>query len=199
LGVDLKRFRPSADRADHPAVRLISVGRLSTEKRPDIAIGALAELLRRGIRAELTLMGSGPLEARLRRQAAGLPVQFTGFLSGEAAVAAQLAATDIALATGPAETFGLAALEGLACGIPTVTVEGAATAELVRGQPEAGRSATLDASAFADAVTELLDVAPADRRNAARDVAQRYPWSATVDRMRDLHRSVTHRTGDVAL
>ena len=66
--------------------------------------------------------GDGPLRPRLERRAAraGLPVTFAGFLSGRADLAALLASADVALAPGPAETFGLAALEALACGTPVV-------------------------------------------------------------------------------
>jgi alpha-1,6-mannosyltransferase len=187
LGVDLERFRPSSTQGAHPAVRLISIGRLSAEKRPDIAIETVAELLRRGVRAELTLLGSGPWEARLRLAAAQLPVRFTGFVTDTDSVAARLAAADIALAPGPAETFGLAALEGLACGTPTVTVDRAATAEFVRDNPTAGQATSLNPVAFADAVLRLLEVPVAERRHAARAVAERYSWEATVKAMREVH------------
>jgi alpha-1,6-mannosyltransferase len=196
LGVDLERFRPHGEAVAHPAIRLISIGRLSAEKRPDIAIDALAELLRRGVRAELTLLGSGPWEPRLRNAAAGLPVRFTGFVTDAASVAARLAAADVALAPGPAETFGLAALEGLACGTPTVAVDTAATAEFVRDAGPAGRAVALDARAFADAVIDLLATPTAQRRKAARAVAQRYSWDTTVSAMRSLHRELAPQLSD---
>jgi len=195
LGVDLERFRPLGERVAHPAVRLISIGRLSAEKRPDIAIDALRELLRRGVRAELTLLGSGPWEHRLRNAAAGLPVRFAGFVTDTESVVARLAAADIALAPGPAETFGLAALEGLACGTPTVAVDTAATAEFVRDSGPAGRAVALDPTAFAAAVIELLHT-PADvRSRAARAVAERYSWDTTVAAMRGLHLELVETGG----
>ncbi|MDQ1751486.1 MAG: hypothetical protein QOE71_2542, partial [Pseudonocardiales bacterium] len=43
-------------------------------------------------------------------------------------VAEAITDCDIALVPGPAETFGLAALESLACGVATVVVRGAGTA-----------------------------------------------------------------------
>jgi alpha-1,6-mannosyltransferase len=190
LGVDLHRFRPGDPLGDHSAVRLISIGRLSAEKRPDIALGTLTELLRRGVRAELTLLGSGPWEARIRRAAAGLPVRFTGFVSCTESIAALLGASDVALVPGPAETFGLAALEGLACGTPSVVVDTAATAEFVRPEGPAGRAVPLDPVAFADAVIELLAIPEAERRLAARTIAERYTWDATIEAMREVHRQL---------
>jgi alpha-1,6-mannosyltransferase len=192
LGVDLQRFTPGTDRGEHPVLRLISVGRLSAEKRPDLAIATLAELIQRGVKAELTLLGGGPWERRLRAQAAGLPVRFAGFVTGVDSVAARLAAADIALAPGPAETFGLATLEGLACGTPIIAVSSAATAEFVATDPQAGRATTLDPVAFADAVMSMLEVPVAERRQAARAVAERYSWAHTVDAMRAVHSEVRH-------
>jgi alpha-1,6-mannosyltransferase len=190
--VDLQRFTPATDRCEHPVLRLISVGRLSAEKRPDLAIATLAELIHRGVKAELTLLGTGPWERRLRAQASRLPVRFAGFVTGVDSIATRLATADIALATGPAETFGLAALEGLACGTPTIAVSSAATAEFVAADPRAGRATTLDPVAFADAVISMLEVPVTERRQAARAVAERYSWTHTVDAMRAVHSEVRH-------
>jgi glycosyltransferase involved in cell wall biosynthesis len=45
----------------------------------------------------------------------------------------------------------------------------------------------LDPVAFADAVLRLLEVPVAERRHAARAVAERYSWEATVKAMREVH------------
>ena len=62
----------------------------------------------------LVVVGEGPMRARLERQAARLPVDFTGYIGCRDTVATILASADVALAPGPHETFGLAALEALA-------------------------------------------------------------------------------------
>jgi alpha-1,6-mannosyltransferase len=111
------------------------VSRLSAEKRPDVAIATLAALRSRGVQAELTLVGSGPQQ--LLRLAAGPPVHFEGFVTPER-LREVLAGADLALAPGPAETFGLAALEALACGTPVVGVKGAATRRADRGSSARG-------------------------------------------------------------
>jgi alpha-1,6-mannosyltransferase len=51
------------------------------------------------------------MRSRLERQAAGLPVDFTGFIGCRNTVATILATADVALAPGPHETFGLNALD----------------------------------------------------------------------------------------
>jgi alpha-1,6-mannosyltransferase len=184
LGVDLTTFRP--DRAD-PALReryadatevlLVHCARLSPEKRPDLAVDALAELRRAGVPAVLVMAGDGPLRATLARRAAGLPVHFTGFLPGRTAVAALLASADVVLAPGPVETFGLAGLEALACGTPVVANAASALPEVLGN---AGLAAYGTPDAIAGAVTRLLDRPAAGRRLAARSRAEEFSWPTAV-------------------
>ncbi len=91
------------------------------------------------------------------------------------------------LAPGPLETFGLAALEALACGTPVVGVAGCGVGELVEGQPGAGVATLARPAAFATAVEELLAVPAPIRRRAARARAETYSWPATVAAMLDIH------------
>jgi alpha-1,6-mannosyltransferase len=184
LGVDLEQFRPvSRHRGGVPLLVLCS--RLSREKRPDLAVEALRLLHRGDFPARLVVAGSGPLTAPLRRRARGLPVELVGHLAKRSAVAGLLGAADVVLAPGPVETFGLAALEALACGTPIVAASTSAVAELVEG--DAGRSATPEPRALADAVMALLVVPEARRRAAARARAESFPWSRTTDKMLALH------------
>jgi alpha-1,6-mannosyltransferase len=190
LGVDVDAFRLRQP-SPRNRLRLVLASRLSPEKRPELAVDALRVLCERGVAAELTVLGSGPRQARLAGYARGLPVRFTGHLHGHERVAAELGAADVALATAPAETFGLAALEALACGTPIVAHGGAAPAELVAKHPGAGAVACGDGVAFADAALRLAQIPRDTRRNAARRAAERYPWSATTAAMLALHAEVT--------
>ncbi|HEY3713778.1 MAG TPA: glycosyltransferase family 4 protein [Jatrophihabitantaceae bacterium] len=187
LGVELSAFRPrvAVDRVDR--LRLVLAARLSPEKRPDLAVDALRVLHERGVDAELTVLGHGPRHTKLAESAAGLPVRFTGYLTDRDEVAAELSAADVALAPAPAETFGLAALEALACGTPIVAHQGAAPAEIVARYPGAGAAAAGDPVAFADAALRLAAIPRGTRRDAARRAAEAYPWSATISAMLDVH------------
>ena len=185
LGVDLEQFRPAA-RPDNEGVPLLVLcSRLSREKRPDLAIEALRVLYRAGTAARLVVAGTGPLAASLRRRARGLPVEMVGHLADRCAVAKLLGSADVVLAPGPVETFGLAALEALACGTPIVAASTSAVAELVEG--DAGRTASPDPEVMALAVTSLLAVPEVGRRAAARGRAESFPWSRTTDTMLILH------------
>lgn len=185
LGVDLEHFRPAARPRAKGVPLLVLCSRLSREKRPDLAVDALRVLHRAGCPALLVVAGSGPLAASLRRRARGLPVEMVGHLPDRASVARLLGAADVVLAPGPVETFGLAALEALACGTPVVAASTSAVAELVGGG--AGRSARPEPAALAAAVAGVLAVPEVQRRAAARARAETYPWSRTTGRMLVLH------------
>jgi len=184
LGVDLELFSPQRHcpelRRRYAApgeVLIVHCGRLSVEKKPHRSIDALARLRAAGVPAVLVVAGDGPLRPRLERQAAGdaLPVVFTGFIAGRTAVASLLATADVALAPGPVETFGLAALEALACGTPVVVSGSGALPEVI-----GGAGVTVTGEDFAGGVLSVLELPVAERRGAARAHAERFGWPAAV-------------------
>jgi alpha-1,6-mannosyltransferase len=192
LGVDLTLFHPDARGArpvDAPEeLRLVCVGRLSREKRPDVALDTLRKLRAGGTPASLAMIGDGPMRAKLEDQARSerLPVTFTGHVLERVGVAVWLAQSDVALAPGPYETFGLAALEALACGTPVVVADRGATPELI-GRAPVGIATASRPDAFAAAVRALGHGPLTARRVAARRRAEEYPWSRAVSRMVALH------------
>lgn len=198
LGVDLERFHPRNRSASvreelaPPGTPLIVMAsRLSAEKRPALAIDAVGVLTETGTDVRLVSAGTGAIESRVRAAAAGLPVTFLGFVPEHERVAALLATADVVVAPGPIETFGLAALESLASGTPVVVNAGSALPEVVG---EAGLAAST-AQEFADAVRAVLALPEAQRRARARERAERFPWSATVERMLALHEASLGREG----
>ncbi|WHM39758.1 glycosyltransferase [Streptomyces sp. BPTC-684] len=186
LGVDLVRCHPgrrSLPLREHwlgeERVLLVLCSRLSVEKRPGTALDALDRLRRRGVRARLVVAGDGPLAAGLERRAraARLPVEFLGHVPDRARLADLQSAADVCLAPGPAETFGLSALEALAGGTPVVCSRSSALPEVVGA---AGLAAADTGAAFADAVQELLSRPEEARRHAARARAELFGWDASV-------------------
>lgn len=192
LGVDLTTFSPArrhpglrASLADGDETLLVHCGRLSAEKHPERSVDTLAALISNragaGARARLVIAGDGPRRAALQRRASGLPVTFLSFVRQRAAVARLLATADVALAPGPHETFGLAALESLASGTPAVVSGSSALREIV--QPSCGAAVADDPAAFAEGVLGVLDTVEAQRRAAARARAEQFTWPAAVDGM----------------
>lgn len=179
LGVDLDRFHPrrrAAPGRPRRAVEVVSAGRLSREKRPEQAVDAVARLRAAGVDAGLTLVGDGPLRRRIEHVARRrrLPVRIRGHLADRVAVADALAAADVAVCPCPYETFGLAALEALACGTPIAVPRGGALAELVAGGPD-GCGAVDD-----DLEAGVMACLRSGRREAARRRAEDFPWSRSV-------------------
>jgi alpha-1,6-mannosyltransferase len=185
LGVDLATFHPVALPPRFGPVRLVYAGRLSPEKNPQTAIGAVRHLVREGLAVRLDVYGDGVAADQLRRQAAGLPVTFHGYLGDRAGLAGRLAAADIAFAPSAAETFGLSVLEALASGTPVVAADTGAAPELLASGAGVAAPATPDG--LARAVLEVLSWPAAERRAAARRRAEQFPWSATTAAMLNLH------------
>jgi len=184
LGVDLERFAPRSwplPRDPRRPARLVFVGRLQQEKAPDVALDVLEGLLATGLEVELLMIGNGPLGGSLRERARrnGLPVTFLGHLADRSAVAQSLALSDVALAPGPRETFGLGALEAMACGTPVLVSGTGASRELIA--PHAGVAATGTISAVRAVRHWLTDPqAHCRARVAARRRAEQFPWERTL-------------------
>ena len=194
LGVDLDSFRPPATGQydSDRIVRLALISRLSTEKRPELALAALRVLRTRGLPVGLLVLGDGPLRGRVERLAADLPVRFLGHVADRRCLPHLLGSVDVTLAPAPMETFGLGVLESMACGTPVVVPSAGGARELV-GTPGAGVVTSGTAFGLADGVEFLLSLPVEHRRAAARAQAERFPWSATSTGMLAIHEAERHR------
>jgi glycosyltransferase involved in cell wall biosynthesis len=163
LGPVVRRFADDDDPSPRGDGALV-VSRLAREKAVDLAIDACALA---GL--PLTVCGDGPLAGALRAHAAarGADVTFTGRVS-DAELARHRTAASVALVPSRAhETFGLAALEAMAAGLPVVATRSGALAELAG---DAALVAPDDARALADAARAVAadPAAPAAALAAAR-------------------------------
>jgi glycosyltransferase involved in cell wall biosynthesis len=163
-GVDLQRFHPIANKSAErarlclPAAKrlLLFVGRLIPFKGVHVLIEAFARLRATRSDLHLAIVGSGRSEAPLRNQvqAAGLErdVTFCGHQSER--LQRYYAAADVCIVPSlPGETFGLVALEALACGVPAIASGRGGTVDILRGLDE---RLLLDAGDSAD-VTRALE------------------------------------------
>ena len=85
----------------------------------------------------------------------------------------------------------MAVLEALASGTPVVTADRGGARELV--DDASGAWGVPESAALADAVLEVAARPVAARRAAARARAERYPWSATVTSMLEVHAGLAMR------
>lgn len=212
-GVALETFRPGPqDRArrelglPEDALVLLFVGRIQPLKAPDVLVRAAGELVRRdpGLRHRLVVLvlgglsGSGLSEPQaLARVVAeeGLQdvVRFGPSVSRED-LARHYRAADLLAVPSHNESFGLVAVEALACGTPVVAarVGGLPVAVGDAGVLVDGHEPQDWADALAGAVDRLAD--PAGREAwAARAVAHagRHSWARTVDALLDIYAKVT--------
>jgi len=148
---------------------------LSPEKRPGRSVDALATLREQGVDAVLVVAGDGPLRRRLLRRTADLPIDFVNFVPDRKSLAALLATADVVIAPGPIETFGLAAVESLACGTPVVVDATSALPEVVG---DAGVGVFGDG--YGAGVAEILARPEQARRDRARARAEQFAWPAAV-------------------
>jgi alpha-1,6-mannosyltransferase len=200
LGVDLDLFHPGRydarlreSLARPGELLVVQCTRLSPEKRPHRGIDAVAALRERGVPAVGVLAGGGPLRGRLERRAAGLPVRVLGFVADRVRLAALLATADVVVAPGPVETFGLAALEALACGTPVVAAADGALPEVV-----GGAGTLVHGEHFADGILQVAALPAAERRRTARRRAEQFGWDASIAGMLAVHGLAPHPAREVA-
>ena len=199
LGVDLDRFHPSR-RARLTETRrrfglpdapiAIFVGRFAGEKQIDTVLAAWDEVARR-TDAWLVLVGAGPREASLRARAEGLPVRWIPYQRDRDALADLLAASDLYVAPGPAETFGLSALEAMASGLPVLSVDAGGVADRVRESGAGALYAMGNVHACIEAATSLLRGDPGTLGRTARAFAERrHGYRAAFDGIFEVYRRV---------
>lgn len=138
-GIDLSRYRPGPPdeearrRFQLPPHRplILSVNRLSHEKRIDVLIDAVAKLHEQ---AHIVITSTGPAEAELRAQVNALNLQervtFSGFVSDEDLLSLYRLA-DIFAIPSEADLQSLATMEAMAVGLPVVAANAYALPELV--------------------------------------------------------------------
>ena len=128
-GVDADIFNAEPSVGDSDAVRrILYVGRLDALKGIDLLIDAFAIIARRGIDAQLRIVGGGTVEeyrrvlGRISKLRLDRHVKMDGVLHQTELPSVH---SDAACIVAPSfhETFGLAVLEAAACGTPAVAAD----------------------------------------------------------------------------
>ncbi|MFF9600904.1 glycosyltransferase [Streptomyces sp. NPDC014684] len=200
-GIDLDGFRFDPERRRLTRARLGlpddafvvgGIGRLTSGKRFDVLIGALARLPGD---CRLLLVGGGPQEAALRRAAEESGVAGRVLFTGERPyvpdgspgpdLPALTSAMDVLAAPSPEEAFGLAVVEALAAGLPVRYASCPALEDL---PPEAAPDAlrvTGGADAYARALAEVRAAGPGPR--AAPEAPRHYCITRSAARLMDVY------------
>jgi glycosyltransferase involved in cell wall biosynthesis len=162
--VDIARFEPGSDAGR----RFVYCGRLDQLKGVETLVRAAC-----AARQPLTLIGSGPMAARLRplSEELGGDVIFTGHLAKDALGAAIQDARAVVVPSECHENAPLALLEAYAAGRPVIGSRIAGIPELVREEETGMLYPTGDVDALADALTRFAQLP--DARISAMGAAGR--------------------------
>ena len=175
LGVDTHTFHPARaspvwrSRLGLPSATrlLVYAGRFAPEKHLDVLADAVRRL---GPPYVLLALGAGPTPP------SGERVIVQPFIADPMALARALASADAFVHAGDQETFGLSALEAMACGTPVVARVAEGLAELVDDSVGAGvRDGRVES--FADAISDLFLRDRTGHSRRARERAEAYDWN----------------------
>jgi glycosyltransferase involved in cell wall biosynthesis len=174
--VDLQKFPYRPHEFHHP--RTIGlVGQISPHKGHDDAIEALRDL-GDGFRLLIAGKGEPDYEASLKKKAAGLPIEFPGFVS----LPQFFERVDILVAPSWEEPFGIVLLEAMASGIPVIATNKGGPAEFVRGLMVPAR----DPASLANAIRS---VRPGQHVQEAREhVEKNFDLRKVIPRIEDFYR-----------
>lgn len=107
--------------ADEGETLLAHVSNFRSVKRPVDCVEILGKVLEKGAKARLVMVGDGPQRSACEYRAEQLGIkQYITFAGKKANISDYLAVSDIFLLPSELESFGLAALEALACEVPVI-------------------------------------------------------------------------------
>lgn len=195
--IDLERFSPrnfdAERRAQYACPDEALIGHLSNfrwVKRPQDVVKVFHRIVQHKS-ARLMMVGDGPDRETAERIADELGVKDRiYFLGSEQKVEELLPLMDLFLLPSAQESFGLAALEAMACGVPVIATDVGGLPELVN-QGESGYLLPLrDTDAMSQkALDILLDPGKLDAmRRGARRRAEAFDRASTVDKYEAFYR-----------
>ncbi len=185
--VNLHEYRPEAVVPAEPLVppghrMLVHISNFREVKRVRDVVRIFARV-RRALPATLLMVGDGPdrqdAEAEARELGVAADVHFLGRLD---AVAPVLAAADLFVLPSQTESFGLAALEAMACGAPVLAARTGGLPEVVSDNVDGLLEPPGSVEAMARRAVNLLrdPTAHAAMRQAALAKARQYSAAAIV-------------------
>lgn len=125
-GIDTESFHPSFRNGFFKeryniteATKLLYVGRVSREKNLPVLVDAFKSLVATESDVHLIVVGEGPYIEPMKKEMAGLPCTFTGYLEGDD-LSTAYASGDIFVFPSTTDTFGNVVLEAQASGLPVI-------------------------------------------------------------------------------
>ena len=196
FGVDLQRFTPGAGSAGQ-IVTLGFVKHLLPKYGPDILVDAFAKIHRLRPHTRLVLAGRGPMRDTLIHRVAELGLEQAVDIPGRIPheqVPELIRSFDIMAMPSvyESETFGVAAIEASACGVPVVASRVGGVPEAVLHEKTGLLVPPRDVDALVEACIRLIDD-PAQRLRMGltgrRFVEKYYSWPDNAKLMEEIYRS----------
>jgi glycosyltransferase involved in cell wall biosynthesis len=197
-GVDLVQLTPSrSSRAQEVVVGFVK--RMHHLAGPDILLRAFAAAVAQApeIR-QLRMAGDGPMLTELKKLAEDLGVQshivWSGWIEDPAELAKLYHACDLVVMPSRRESFGMAAVEAAACGLPVIASRFGGIPEIV----EHGKTGLLvepqDVAALTAALVQLSND-PAGRARMGAAARQRaetcFDWNRSLYEMKQLYQTMS--------
>ncbi len=136
---------------------LVHVSNLRPVKRPVDCVEILARVLRQGIKTRLVMVGDGSERAACEHRARDLGIaDHCVFVGEQPKIVDYLSAGDVLLLPSEQESFGLAALEAMACEVPVVASRVGGVPEVVTDGETGFLSEVGDTGKMADDAGRLL-------------------------------------------
>lgn len=174
----------------------IHVSNFRPVKRIDAVLRVFAAIARR-VDARLLLVGDGPELATAYRLGRELGVSpLVESVGAQEAIIPLLSAADVFLLPSAQESFGLAALEAMACGVPVVASRVGGLPEVIEHGVTGFLNPPEDLDAMADSAVAVLTDAAMHRRVAAaarRTVTERFCSERVVPMYEGYYEQVTAR------
>lgn len=193
-GVDISRYRYAA--SDYFGDRPLRVGmaaRLVPGKGADVLVEAVRLLHSRGVPVVAEIAGDGVLREVLQERASDLPVEFPGVVHDMGSFWERIDVCAIP-SNGLVESFGMTAVEAMACGRPVIASNAGGLPEVV----EAGRCGLLVVPGDVQALSEAIETYVRDPRlvhshgHAGRELVEtRYAISHVAEAYSALIESLT--------
>ncbi len=181
-------------RSENVRRRVVTLSRLSAEKRPEFLVRSFASIAPQFPEWDLDIYGNGPQRNMLEHLVEKLApnrIHFCGFSTEPYEV---LASADLFVSASRIEGFGNAIWEALACGVPVVAMDaGPSVRRIVRHGIDGVVVSENTMAALADALVMLMrdERARAAYASRALEVVERFPFESALERWEELFRAIS--------
>lgn len=163
---------------------LVHVSNFRPVKRPVDCVEVLARVREAGVKARLVMVGDGPERARVENRARCLKVyEHCSFVGKQPRIVDYLSAADVLLLPSEQESFGLAALEAMACEAPVVASRVGGVPEVVTDGETGYLSAVGDVEKMSRDAARLLtdkELRAAMGKSARESAVTRYSTESII-------------------